>query len=127
MRRNEQEIEREKDDQDSRKPTRSPERTGGAQPDVSGCVCIGAALENREGRTMNPEYECPNCGEWIQILPTTPERFDCPWCKTPLLKSVDAEFRDGSWHDASHLSRVDSTMAERYPKDEQRICGDRDP
>jgi transcription initiation factor IIE alpha subunit len=49
------------------------------------------------------EYECPNCGDWVAILHTTPGAFDCPWCKEPLTLSTDAEFRDGMWRDLSRL------------------------
>lgn len=49
------------------------------------------------------EYECPVCGEWVAILPTTPELFPCPWCKEPLQISSDAEFEGGMWHDLTRL------------------------
>ena len=37
------------------------------------------------------DYECPVCGEWIEILPTTPKALTCPWCKEPLKLSVDVD------------------------------------
>lgn len=49
------------------------------------------------------QFECPKCSEWIDILPTTPEKFDCPWCKAKLEQCVDAEFENGSWHDLTEI------------------------
>ena len=37
------------------------------------------------------DYPCPVCQEWIEILPTTPEALNCPWCKEPLKLSVDVD------------------------------------
>ncbi len=35
-------------------------------------------------------YECPKCGEWIEILPTTEtDDFKCPWCNQRLRLDVD--------------------------------------
>jgi predicted RNA-binding Zn-ribbon protein involved in translation (DUF1610 family) len=49
-------------------------------------------------------YECPNCGEWVAILPSTNKgKFPCPWCKQSLRLDADAEFTNGSWHDRSRL------------------------
>ncbi len=33
---------------------------------------------------MNPSYPCPKCRSWVEILPTTTDVFDCPWCSEPL-------------------------------------------
>ncbi len=66
---------------------------------------------------MNPEYECPVCGDYIAILPTTPENFDCPWCKEPLFISSDAEFEDGIWHDLTRLVSHKQTMID-YAKEQ---------
>ena len=33
---------------------------------------------------MNPSYPCPKCRSWVEILPTTPDVFECPWCNEPL-------------------------------------------
>jgi transcription initiation factor IIE alpha subunit len=49
------------------------------------------------------EYECPVCAEWVAILNTTSHKFNCPWCKEPLLLERDAEFENGAWHDLSRL------------------------
>jgi len=51
----------------------------------------------------NTAYECPCCGEWIEILPTTEKIFNCPWCNEKLRVSRDAEFVDGLWHDRTKL------------------------
>ena len=40
---------------------------------------------------MNPNYECPKCEEWIEILPTTGENFKCPWCSTKLRLDTDVD------------------------------------
>ena len=51
----------------------------------------------------NPTYECPKCEEWVEILPTTGENLECPWCKVKLRLDTDAEFENGMWHDLSKL------------------------
>lgn len=52
----------------------------------------------------NPSYECPVCGEWIEILSTTNKaNMNCPWCNERLRLDVDAEFDNGSWRDLSKL------------------------
>src|ERR1700726_2083696 len=48
------------------------------------------------------ELECPNCGEWIGVTGKH-EYFDCLWCNEPLLLNIDADFRDGVWHDLTKL------------------------
>ena len=35
---------------------------------------------------MHVDRQCPDCKQWIEILPTTPSVFYCPWCKIELLK-----------------------------------------
>ncbi len=52
---------------------------------------------------VNPSYECPKCGEWIEILPTTEKEFKCPWCNEVLRLDADAEFENGMWRDLSKL------------------------
>jgi len=52
------------------------------------------------------DYECPNCGDWIEILRTTAPVspvFDCPWCGEPLTLDADGEFDNGLWRDRSKL------------------------
>jgi hypothetical protein len=57
---------------------------------------------------MNPKYEAPCCGEWIEILPTTDkDNMICPWCRKRLRLEIDAEFIDGHWHDLSKLVKTD--------------------
>jgi predicted RNA-binding Zn-ribbon protein involved in translation (DUF1610 family) len=57
-----------------------------------------------ESETLYPSYECPVCGEWIEITPNKEKgTFNCPECYERLRLDVDAEFRDGSWHDLSKL------------------------
>lgn len=33
-------------------------------------------------RTMR---ECPECGEWLELLATTPMQFGCPCCRRPMV------------------------------------------
>jgi transcription initiation factor IIE alpha subunit len=47
------------------------------------------------------DYPCPKCGEYIAIIHTTPEVFDCPWCKEPL-KLVD----NGIESNREHIERI---------------------
>lgn len=51
---------------------------------------------------MSREYSCPVCYDDVEV----PERtiyVTCPRCKTSLGVSVDADFRNGAWHDLTHL------------------------
>jgi transcription initiation factor IIE alpha subunit len=41
------------------------------------------------------------CGEYIAIIHTTPEVFDCPWCNAPL-KLVD----NGIESNREHIERI---------------------
>ncbi len=53
---------------------------------------------------MTRNYECPECDEWVEILPTTRyDNFKCPWCNHALRLDVDGEFDNGSWRDLSKL------------------------
>jgi len=55
----------------------------------------------------HPSYVCPNCDEWIEILPTTEkDKFACPWCGQLLQLDADAEFTNGSWRDLSKLIKI---------------------
>lgn len=47
-------------------------------------------------------YECPECGEWLEIKEGV-QTLDCTCCGEPLEFDADAEFRDGMWHDLSKL------------------------
>ncbi len=49
------------------------------------------------------DYECPACHDWIEVLPTTPEIFNCPWCNEKLRLVADGELVDGIWRDRSKL------------------------
>lgn len=66
-----------------------------------------------ERLAMNPSYECPKCDEYVEILSTTPEHFNCPWCGQSLRLSTDAEFEDGMWHDLSRLVTAGSHWDEK--------------
>jgi transcription initiation factor IIE alpha subunit len=53
-------------------------------------------------QAMIKDYPCPMCGEYIAIIHTTPEVFECPWCNEPL-KLVDNGIESNrenpsSWH-----------------------------
>jgi transcription initiation factor IIE alpha subunit len=50
---------------------------------------------------MIKDYPCPKCGDYIAIIHTTPEVFDCPWCKEPL-KLVD----NGIESNREHIERI---------------------
>lgn len=50
---------------------------------------------------MIKDYPCPMCGEHIAIIHTTPEVFDCPWCKEPL-KLAD----NGIESNRGHIERM---------------------
>jgi predicted RNA-binding Zn-ribbon protein involved in translation (DUF1610 family) len=59
--------------------------------------------------TLDPSYPCPECGEWIRILPTTNKSdLPCPWCGVHLRLDEDAEWENGMWHNLSKLVTVRS-------------------
>lgn len=48
------------------------------------------------------EYECPTCGEWIDIGDFQSEG-DCLDCQEHFIVSADGEFVDGMWRDRTKL------------------------
>jgi predicted RNA-binding Zn-ribbon protein involved in translation (DUF1610 family) len=52
------------------------------------------------------EYECPNCGDTVQVPMPASKNVDCTSCGAKLEIHPDAEFFDGLWHDRTELSIV---------------------
>jgi hypothetical protein len=48
------------------------------------------------------EYECPVCGEWIE-LGDFQIQGTCLDCQSSFIVDRDGEFFDGSWHDRTRL------------------------
>lgn len=53
---------------------------------------------------LTKEYECPNCGEYIDVAEDT-KRIQCPECELWLTVSRDSEVVDGKWRDLTKLLR----------------------
>ena len=63
---------------------------------------------------MHRDYECPKCGDWIELhTETSGTVFKCPWCNERLRLDADAEFENGIWHDLSKLVTAGSHWDEK--------------
>jgi hypothetical protein len=64
-----------------------------------------AERQFEEKRFGFDEYECPVCGEWIQ-MDWNVLKVTCRTCKSKLVLDPDGDVEGGEWRNVSRLRRV---------------------